>query len=81
MPHYQRLFQRNDGVRQWWKVGKPRIRTLVYTRMALQSLVKLRFSVNADTHIHLVLIVPSQTPRSPYMLYPYYVMLWGGFAG
>ncbi|OCL00046.1 uncharacterized protein K441DRAFT_602159 [Cenococcum geophilum 1.58] len=40
VPEYQRLFQKHDGVRQWWK-----------------------------------------TPRSPYMLYPYYAMLWGGFAG
>ena len=21
VPHYQRLFQRDDGLRQWWKVG------------------------------------------------------------
>ena len=26
-------------------------------------------------------MVVFQTPRSPYMIYPYYVMLWGGFAG
>ncbi len=22
VPHYQRLYQRNDGVRQWWKVSQ-----------------------------------------------------------
>ncbi|KAL2358920.1 hypothetical protein BJ546DRAFT_961609 [Cryomyces antarcticus] len=38
VPHYQRLFQKHDGVRQW-----------------------------------------NKTPRSRYMLYPYYVILWGSF--
>ncbi|KAF6230588.1 hypothetical protein HO173_011125 [Letharia columbiana] len=40
VPHYQRLFQKNDGLRQWWK-----------------------------------------TPRSKYMLYPYFVALWGTLGG
>ncbi|KAM0800884.1 hypothetical protein BDR22DRAFT_849613 [Usnea florida] len=40
VPHYQRLFQNNDGVRQW-----------------------------------------NKTPRSKFMLYPYYVLLWGTFGG
>ena len=26
-------------------------------------------------------MVVFKTPRSPYMIYPYYVMLWGGFSG
>ncbi|KAF8466731.1 hypothetical protein BDZ91DRAFT_724894 [Kalaharituber pfeilii] len=40
VPYYQRLFQRDDGVRQWWK-----------------------------------------TPRSKYMLYPYFACLGAGLAG
>ncbi|KAF8423539.1 hypothetical protein EV426DRAFT_534048, partial [Tirmania nivea] len=40
VPHYQRLMQRDDGVRLWWK-----------------------------------------TPRSKYMLYPYFICLGAGAAG
>ncbi|KAJ9651504.1 hypothetical protein H2198_009232, partial [Neophaeococcomyces mojaviensis] len=39
VPFYQRLLQKHDGKRQWWK-----------------------------------------SPRSPFLLYPFYTLMWGSFS-
>ncbi|OCK85595.1 hypothetical protein K432DRAFT_342797 [Lepidopterella palustris CBS 459.81] len=33
VPHYQRLFQRHDGVRQWWKTPRSKYMLIPYQFM------------------------------------------------
>ena len=45
VPHYQRLFQRHDGKRQWWKVGTSRwlcLAQLLVASYLIQALDYLR---------------------------------------
>ncbi|KAK8205035.1 hypothetical protein IWZ01DRAFT_485834 [Phyllosticta capitalensis] len=65
VPHYQRLFQKHDGLRQWQKVRQlppapwdPRSKTSTISTSGCSG---------------------PRTPRSKFFLYPYYVMLWGSF--
>ena len=43
VPHYQHLYQKNDGVRQWWKVWLDRtLKSQQLKPIALEHLLQLK---------------------------------------
>ena len=82
VPHYQRLFQRHDGLRQWNKVSSF---NTFYTESTetthLCSISSMNITGLWSALQKAYTFMCFQTPRSRYLLFPYYVALWGGFGG
>jgi hypothetical protein len=69
VPHYQRLFQRKDGVADRWRVCLPLLLPSLAVRYCGNECMvtkKRTRTVIADW------IRMEQTPRSPIILYPFY---------
>jgi hypothetical protein len=89
VPHWQRLHQAHDGVRQWDKVcretttifGRRKRRRPGARRLEQHWNNPTRFCKFGESHCNTRTDAGFQGPRAKYMLYPYYALLISCTAG